>query len=107
MLLCLAESRFATASATYTERFRKMGLTPKELGFDGEPGKVWPEIALRFTLSQPGVHCAIIGTTNPENAKANIEYAKKGALPKETVEKIRAAFKRAESASGGQWTGQQ
>lgn len=94
-------------AATYTDRFRKMGLTPGELGFDGEAGKVWPEIALRFTLSKPGVHCAIIGTTNPENAKANIEYAKKGPLPKEAVEKIRAAFKRAESAAGGQWTGQQ
>src|SRR5690349_9571996 len=44
----------------YWERFQKLRLTPQELGFSDE--RDWAEIALRFTLAQPGAHCAIIGT---------------------------------------------
>ncbi len=84
----------------YWERFQKLRLTPQDLGFSDE--KDWAEIALRFTLAQPGVHCAIIGTTNPDNARANIEAAKKGPLPPEAVKKIRDAFKHA-AAEG--WPG--
>jgi aryl-alcohol dehydrogenase-like predicted oxidoreductase len=86
---------------TYTDRLAQMKLTPADLGF---PPDAWPEIALRFTLSVPGVHCAIIGTQNPENAKANIALAGKGALPDEVMTKIRDAFKRANP--NGTWTGQ-
>ena len=39
------------------------------------------------------VHTAIIGTTNPENARANIAYAEKGPLPREAVQRIRDAFR--------------
>ena len=63
-----------------------------------------PLLALRFTLSQPGVHCAIIGTTNPDNAKRNIELAGRGSLPRDVVDRIRAAFKNADPE--GKWTGQ-
>jgi aryl-alcohol dehydrogenase-like predicted oxidoreductase len=84
----------------YRERFEKMALHPQDLGFRDE--KDWPEIALRFTLSQGGVHTAIIGTTNPDNARANIEIANNGPLPEETVRKIRDAFNK---ASDGQWPG--
>jgi aryl-alcohol dehydrogenase-like predicted oxidoreductase len=90
-------------AATYTERFKQMGLTAASLGFADSD---WPEVALRFTLSQPGVHCAIIGTTNPDNARANLAAAEKGALPEDVVRKIRDAFARAEKASGQAWTGQ-
>ena len=62
------------------------------------------EVALRFTLGQPGVHCAIIGTTNPDNARRNIAYADNGPLSAEAVAKIREAFKRADPQ--GKWTGQ-
>ena len=82
-----------------------MGTTPADLGFDGEPQAVWPEIALRFTLSIPGVHTAIIGTTNPEHVAANIEIAAKGPLPQKTVEELRQVFHRAESAAGETWNG--
>ena len=68
--------------------------------------QVWPEIALRFTLSQNGVSSAIIGTTNPENAKANIAAAGKGPLPAEVIGKSREAFRRAEATSGTIWAGQ-
>src|SRR5205814_8952639 len=77
---------------TYTDRFAKMGLKIEELGFKGKPEDVWPEIALRFTLSIEGVHSAIIGTTNPVNAEKNIAYAEKGPLPVEVVKKIRFTF---------------
>ena len=65
----------------------------------------WPEIALRFTLAQPGVNTAIIGTTNPANAEANVQAAEKDELPPEAVEKIRAAFRTAEEKSGHKWGG--
>jgi len=71
----------------YIERFGKMGMTPESVGFDGD----WAELALRFTLSLAGMHTAIIGTTNPENARANILAAERGALPVEVVGRIRLA----------------
>ena len=50
------------------------------------------------------MHTAIIGTTNPENARANIEAAEKGPLPAEVVKKIREAFRAADPK--GTWVGQ-
>jgi aryl-alcohol dehydrogenase-like predicted oxidoreductase len=94
---------YANYATSYSERFAAMGLKPADLGFGGDDD--WPEIALRFTLSQPGVTTAIVGTTNPENAKRNIAAAGKGALPAETIEAIRAAFKRAQNAAGEPWLG--
>ena len=46
----------------------------------------------------------IIGTTNPDNAKANIMAANNGPLPEETAKRIRDAFKHA-AAEG--WPGLQ
>ena len=97
---------YASYASTYTERFKRMMLSPPDLGFDMAPERAWPEIALRYTLSQSGVHCAIIGTTNPENAKRNMKYARKGALPEEVVRTIREAFRRAEGEAGSKWLGQ-
>jgi aryl-alcohol dehydrogenase-like predicted oxidoreductase len=88
----------------YHNRLKKMNLSPADLGFTASPQDAWPELALRFTLSQPGVHTAIIGTTNPANAPKNIAAAAKGPLPKEVVEKIRAAFVKARANNS--WPGQ-
>jgi len=87
---------------TYHDRLRKMQLDPAKLGFTGP--HAWSELALRFTLSQPGVHCAIIGTTNPDNAKANIELVEKGPLPADVIAKVRQAFAAADADLS--WTGQ-
>jgi aryl-alcohol dehydrogenase-like predicted oxidoreductase len=87
----------------YTDRFRAIKLDPAEIGFKGDPAQAWPEIALRFTLSFPEVHTAIIGTTRLDNARRNIEIANNGPLPGNVVEKIRAAFRRADPK--GQWLG--
>lgn len=86
---------------TYYERFAKMGLNLAELGF---PPDAWHEVALRFTLSQPGVTTAIIGTTNSKNLLRNVEAAKKGPLAEEVVGTIRTAFQKADP--DGTWTGQ-
>ncbi len=83
----------------YTERLQKMEITPHDLGYDGSPEEVWPDLALRFTLSQPGVHTAIIGTTDPDHARRNIAAADKGPLPVEVVQKIRSAFINADKES--------
>lgn len=80
----------------YTQRFAQMGLSPNDLGFTGDAAKVWPEIALRFTLSFPEVSTAVIGTTNPANAKSNVDYAAKGPLPADVVKRIRDAFRQAD-----------
>jgi aryl-alcohol dehydrogenase-like predicted oxidoreductase len=95
---------YKSYAATYTDRLAKMDLDPAALGFPGDRDAAWPEIALRFTLSQPGVHTAIIGTTNPENARANLAAAGKGPLPADVVNKIRQAFRAADPQ--GEWTGQ-
>jgi len=88
---------------TYTDRLKQMKLDITDLGFD-DTSDGWSEMALRFTLSQPGVSTAIIGTTNLAHAQKNILAAGKGPLPGPVIQKIRDAFKRAEGS--GEWTGQ-
>jgi aryl-alcohol dehydrogenase-like predicted oxidoreductase len=87
----------------YVDRLAQMKLKPADAGFRGADETAWPELALRFTLSQPGVHCAIIGTTNPDNARANITHAEKGPLPQDAVSKVRQAFQRADATRS--WVG--
>jgi len=96
---------YGSYASEYHRRLKQMKLDPVELGFNGNPDQAWPEHALRFTLSQAGVHTAIIGTTDPAHAAANIAAVERGPLPLATVEQIRAAFRRADP--NGQWTGQQ
>jgi aryl-alcohol dehydrogenase-like predicted oxidoreductase len=76
----------------YTDRLAKMKISPADLGIAGPLPAAWVELALRFTLSQDGVHSAIIGTANPENARQNVAAADKGPLPDPVVKKIRDAF---------------
>jgi aryl-alcohol dehydrogenase-like predicted oxidoreductase len=91
-------------AGTYADRLKQMNVTPADLGFTGPPEQAWPELALRFTLSIPGIHTAIIGTTNSDNARANLAIADKGPLPPAVVERIRRAFRNANP--DGAWTGQ-
>jgi aryl-alcohol dehydrogenase-like predicted oxidoreductase len=87
----------------YRERFAAMRITPQELGFSSADD--WPEIALRFTLSQPGAHVAIIGTTNPLNARRNLEFAARGPLTKSALEQLASAFARGQASVNQAWPG--
>ena len=90
---------------SYRERLLASGLTPAQLGFEGDPQQLWPRIALRFTLSQPGVHTAIAGTTSLANAKANLAAVEEGPLSDEVNGQIRRAFQKAQAKSGEEWAG--
>jgi len=100
------QGMYADYAKTYTERFQAMGLSLADLGLKGDPAVVWPQVALRFTLGQAGVHAAIVGTCRPAHAEANLAAAALGPLPERSVASIRAAFARAEKASGGVWSAQ-
>ena len=91
---------------TYAERLAQMDITPSDLGFPGEAAGAWPELALRFTLSHPGVSTAIVGTTKTSSVERNLEAFAKGALPEDVVAELRAAFRRAEAAAGEPWLAQ-
>ena len=60
-------------------------------------------IALRFALSVPGVHTAIVGTTRPDRWPANAAHLAAGALPAADFARIRARWRAAADAS---WEGQ-
>ena len=62
----------------------------------------WGELALRFTLSVPGVSSAIVGTGKIGHLQEAIGWAENGALDAETVARWQARF--AEKDVG--WTGQ-
>lgn len=96
---------YASYAKTYSERLAAMGITPAGLGFQGDASRLWPEIAMRFTLSQKGVHTAMIGTTDPEHAVANVRAAAQGPLPDEVNAQLRSAFQRAQSSAGELWRG--
>jgi aryl-alcohol dehydrogenase-like predicted oxidoreductase len=59
--------------------------------------------ALRFTLSLPGVHTAIVGTTKPERWQQNATVLGAGALPRDEFEGIRARWREVADPS---WEGQ-
>jgi aryl-alcohol dehydrogenase-like predicted oxidoreductase len=59
--------------------------------------------ALRFTLSVPGVHTAIVGTTRPERWRENAALLQAGGLPPREFEHIRARWR---EVADGSWEGQ-
>jgi aryl-alcohol dehydrogenase-like predicted oxidoreductase len=82
----------------YWERIQKLKFDFLDLPLEDSVG-----IALRFTLSIPGVATAIVGTTRPERWQQNARYAHEGALDREIFEAIRARWD--EVAEEG-WVGQ-
>jgi aryl-alcohol dehydrogenase-like predicted oxidoreductase len=80
----------------YWERLR-------QLGYDFLQSDRASEIGLRFTLSVPGAHTAIPGTTNPEHLFENARYAAEGPLPGDQFEAIRSTWSKISKPS---WIGQ-
>ncbi len=70
----------------YWERLRELDLDPA--GLD------WDEFALRFTAYAPGVHTAIVGTTNLEHLRRNIDLVSRGPLPAQALSEIDQAWRR-------------
>lgn len=81
---------------TYWERLQKLGYD--FLGTDRAA-----EIALRFTLSQPGVCTAIVGTTKPDRWQQNAQLLAGGGLPPTELDAIRARWQEVAEKS---WVGQ-
>lgn len=53
----------------------------------------WLEIFLRFTVFEEGIHSAIIGTTNNNHLKKNIEIIEKGPLEQSLINQIKSSYK--------------
>jgi aryl-alcohol dehydrogenase-like predicted oxidoreductase len=70
---------------TYWDRLRKLGYSfLRNSDLDKSIS-----VALRFTLSVPGVHVAIVGTTKGERCEQNAKLLEAGPLSKEEFEEIR------------------
>ena len=80
----------------YWERLR-------QLGYDFLQSDRASEIGLRFTLSVPGAHTAIPGTTNPDHLLENARYAAEGPLPGAQFDAIRSTWSKISKPS---WIGQ-
>jgi aryl-alcohol dehydrogenase-like predicted oxidoreductase len=81
---------------TYWSRLRA-------LEFDFLDDEAAVATALRFTLSAPGVHTAIVGTTKPDRWQANAALLAAGPLPAADFERIRARWR---AVATGTWEGQ-
>ena len=84
---------FGNYCEEYWKRMKKM-----DLDFGGD----WLDVALRFTAFTPGISTSIVGTTNLDHIKKNIEIVEKGPLSKDIIDKITNAF----AQNDNNWNGQ-
>ncbi|NBD22325.1 aldo/keto reductase [Paenibacillus glycinis] len=83
---------------TYWERLQALDYDFLSTGLSESIGT-----ALRFTLSIPGVHAAIVGTANPDRWHENARLLERGLLTREQFEAIRARW---QAKAAADWTGQ-
>ena len=74
------------------------------LGYDFLTASNAASVALRFTLAQPAVATAIVGTQNPERWLQNAKMLEAGPLSAGQIEAIQARW---QAAAQGDWVGQQ
>jgi aryl-alcohol dehydrogenase-like predicted oxidoreductase len=84
-------------SRPYRTRLRKLNYDFLTLDAKQAVG-----IALRFTLSVPGMHTAIVGTTKPARWQQNAALLAEGPLPQSEYASIRARWR---SAASSDWIG--
>lgn len=85
----------------YQDYWKRLG----ELKYDfinGDPGKS-AEVALKFTLSVPGVHTAIVGTKKPGRWKENAKSLASGLMKQDQFDKIRSQWSK---IAKDDWRGQ-
>lgn len=82
----------------YWERFHKLEYSFLEGNLTEAVEK-----ALRFTLTVPGVHTAIVGTAKPDRWTQNAKLASKGNLTEKEYKEIRSLFQKAAQSD---WVGQ-
>jgi aryl-alcohol dehydrogenase-like predicted oxidoreductase len=82
----------------YARRLAGMALDPANHGCGS-----WSELALRFTISCPGVGCAIVGCSDENRLAENVAAACRGPLDPRAVAAIRAAFEQARGTA--EWPG--
>jgi aryl-alcohol dehydrogenase-like predicted oxidoreductase len=90
-------SFFGSHGRVYRRRLRKL-----RYDFLAREARVGIGIALRFALSVPGVHTAIVGTSKPARYESNASIAAQGPLPPTVYEAIR---KRWRAVAEADWTG--
>jgi len=83
---------------TYRSRLRRLDYT-----FLRDLPDIAVGTALRFTLSVPGVHTAIVGTRQPERWQQNAALLAAGALPPTELERIRSRWR---EVADHTWDGQ-
>jgi len=89
------------ANAYYHEYWRRLGILKYDfLGLDMDRAV---SIALRFTLAQPGVATAIVGTTKPDRWAANARLIEGGPLNSAEIQSIRERWR---SGAPTDWVGQ-
>jgi len=99
------EGLYKQYAEDYAARLSAMEVTPRDLGYLGPTEVEWPEIALKFTLAQPGVSSAIAGTTSLTHAESNLAAVEKNPIREQAVTLLRDAFKKAEAEAGQTWRG--
>lgn len=82
----------------YWERFSKL-----QYDFQAKDLNVAVQTALKFTLAQQAVSCAIVGTTKSSRLKENLELIAGAPLATNEIEKIYARWK---AVAGADWVGQ-
>jgi len=84
---------------TYWERLQKLNYD-----FLNRPMQEIVSTALRFTMAQPGVCTAIVGTAKPDRWVENAMLVAQGALPEAEVRAIRERWA---EVAGDDWIGQE